>query len=541
MASIVINCDGSSSSFQNNGNIRVTYNTDNGSITLTEIAGWRTDQWESYNWSDTTATITIGGVAKTVGMSGHVHFGSYSNEVAWGLNDTTWTGLSGNQTIVVAPSCSSSTIAYYGNKFTSTVEVAPPIVGPTINSASVSGGLGTASYTSSVTAGSSSSLTYAWNIGGQTASGSSGNITGLNHNKNYNWSLTVTDGNSKTASTSGSFTTTHNAPVIGSRNISHTRSSGTYTTDISYTVTYDGASYSSHSLVYGTSTSYGSNATSSSTGTNSSFRITGLEPNKTYYYKITEVDNGIAATTSNTATGSFTTPCISPTNLSISRTNSTTNSISISVSASGDTNAPITNYTLYYRKGTSGTYTSTSLGTSTTKTISNLDVDTNYQFYFTATNAGGTTTSSTLTCSTILTNPTISLTSSDITPTSITVIATGSISPSRTLQYRFSNNNGSTWTSYQSSNTYTWSNLTPETNYNIKAMVKATHIGTNASDTTATSSTLTVRTLVDQANIRLKKSGHWVKGKGYYKKNGHWEKIKKIYIKKNGHWEEGKN
>ena len=93
----------------------------------------------------------------------------------------------------------------------------------------------------------------------------------------------------------------------------------------------------------------------------------------------------------------------------------------------------------------------------------------------------------------------------------------------------------------QSSNTYTWSNLTPETNYNIKAMVKATHVGTNASDTTATSSTLTVRTLVDQANIRLKKSGHWVKGKGYYKKNGHWEKIKKIYIKKNGHWEEGRN
>ena len=38
MASIVINCDGSSSSFQNNGNIRVTYSTDNGSITLTEIA-----------------------------------------------------------------------------------------------------------------------------------------------------------------------------------------------------------------------------------------------------------------------------------------------------------------------------------------------------------------------------------------------------------------------------------------------------------------------------------------------------------------------
>lgn len=40
----------------------------------------------------------------------------------------------------------------------------------------------------------------------------------------------------------------------------------------------------------------------------------------------------------------------------------------------------------------------------------------------------------------------------------------------------------------------------------MKAQVKATHTGTNASDTTATSAVLSITTPADQAKIRIKKS-----------------------------------
>ena len=75
----------------------------------------------------------------------------------------------------------------------------------------------------------------------------------------------------------------------------------------------------------------------------------------------------------------------------------------------------------------------------------------------------------------------------------------------------------------------------------MKVQVKATHVGTNASDTTVTSAALSVTTPADQAKIRIKKDGQWVKGKTYFKKNGQWVKAKKIYIKKNGNWVIGNN
>ena len=290
-----------------------------------------------------------------------------------------------------------------------------------------------------------------------------------------------------------SFTTTGNAPTISSVSASPSRTTAT----ISHSTSYDtNASYKSISIKYGTSTSYGS--------TSSSTSLSGLSPNTTYYYSVTVTDNWNR--TSGAKTGSFKTTCNKPSSLSISRSSSTTTGITVAVSATGDTNAPITDYTLYYKLSSASSYSSTSLGTSTSKALTGLNTDADYNMYFTATNAGGTTTSSTVTYSTLLTNPTIGApTASGLTPFAVTIKATGSITPSRTLQYRFSKDNGSTWTAYQSSNTYNWTGLTEETTYQMKVQVKATHTGTNASDTTATSSTLSVTTLADQAKIRIKK------------------------------------
>lgn len=222
-----------------------------------------------------------------------------------------------------------------------------------------------------------------------------------------------------------------------------------------------------------------------------------------------------------------------PHNVQVNFASNTTTSINVSVAASGLT---ITKHVLYYRQGTSGSYTSKDLGTSTTTTISGLSVDTNYQFYVAATNIGGTTNSETKTLSTALNNPTITTpVVSNLLPFTCTITATGSVSPSRTLTYRFSKDGGTTWTAYQSSNVYNWTGLNEETTYNMTVQVKATHVGNNAVDTVA-SKTLTITTPADQAKIRRMVDGQWKKGKTYIMVNGQWVKAKKLYIMVDGQW-----
>jgi len=69
MATFTINCDGSSTSFENNGNIRVTYTAGNGSVTVTEIEGMRSDGYSSYEDASQTVKITIGGTTKTINVT----------------------------------------------------------------------------------------------------------------------------------------------------------------------------------------------------------------------------------------------------------------------------------------------------------------------------------------------------------------------------------------------------------------------------------------------------------------------------------------
>ena len=73
-----------------------------------------------------------------------------------------------------------------------------------------------------------------------------------------------------------------------------------------------------------------------------------------------------------------------------------------------------------------------------------------------------------------------------------------------------------------------------ETTYQF--YVEATNAGG-----TVKSNVITITTPADQAKIRIKQEGEWVKGKTYYKQDGTWKKVKKIYIKKNGVWYVGNN
>lgn len=203
------------------------------------------------------------------------------------------------------------------------------------------------------------------------------NVTGLTPNTSYKCRVRFGNGTSDlTYSSEKTVITTHNAPSIGTRSVTHSRAAttvqSTYTTTVSYATTYDYTSYSSHKLEYGTSTSYGSTATSAGTGGSSKFTLSGLQPNKTYYYKITETDNGGNSTQTSTATGSFTTPGIAP-SVSVSTTPSDYG-CSFTNNTKFDTNASQKSFKIDYGK-------TTSYGSSTTSTsISGLEDDRTYYY-----------------------------------------------------------------------------------------------------------------------------------------------------------------
>ena len=116
MATFVSNCDGSSTSFENNGNIRVTYTAGNGSVTITEIEGMRTDGYSSYEDAAQTIKITLGGVEKTINVS-RVRFFANSSYQTWGLTDTTWTGFNGKVDFKLHGLTHYSGAAYYNKTF----------------------------------------------------------------------------------------------------------------------------------------------------------------------------------------------------------------------------------------------------------------------------------------------------------------------------------------------------------------------------------------------------------------------------------------
>lgn len=92
------------------------------------------------------------------------------------------------------------------------------------------------------------------------------------------------------------------------------------------------------------------------------------------------------------------------------------------------TGAALTGYTLHYRVSGSGSYTNISLGTATTATISNLQPNTTYQIYVTATNAAGSKDSPVITATTIADMPkNVSIALTNILPftATVTVSATG--------------------------------------------------------------------------------------------------------------------
>lgn len=182
---------------------------------------------------------------------------------------------------------------------------------------------------------------WEWKYGTSTSSYGSvqtgtGSLTGLSANTTYYVTARFKDNWGRWSGwVSNNFTTTGNAPTINSVSVKPLRDE----VHFSHSTSYDtNDSYKSLSIRYGTSTSYGS--------TSNNLKITGLQPNTTYYYSMTVTSS--KNRTSSAKTGSFKTTAYIPTGLSISTNGTLPFTTNVSVGGSGDTNAGITNYTVYY-------------------------------------------------------------------------------------------------------------------------------------------------------------------------------------------------
>lgn len=289
--------------------------------------------------------------------------------------------------------------------------------------------------------------------------------TGLAHNTTYNMYYQTTNYADREGSglVAKSFTTSGNAPTINSVNPTTTRT-GANLGDNS--ISYDtNAKFSSVSVKYGTSTSYGS--------TSSSTTINNLAANTTYYYSMTVTDN--FGRTSAAKTGSFKTTGNNPSITSHGLSVGGQTSVTMAYGASYDTNDSLSTYKWEY--GTSTSYGSTA---TKTNTISGLSANTTYYYRLTVTGTQGR--SSTATGSFKTDYPTQQVTSITVegtTESSATIkVAVPNVSWLTKLVCWIYESDGTTLVNSQtltsgiaSTNTFNFDGLVPGTSYVAKAQI----------------------------------------------------------------------
>lgn len=303
---------------------------------------------------------------------------------------------------------------------------------------------------------------------GYSGNGATGNWSytqdNLTPNTTYNFYTQVTnnDDGEATGLSPISFTTSGNAPTINSVTASPSRTSVILNPNVSYDTN---ASFSSYSIRYGTSTSYGSTSTSTT--------ISGLTPNTTYYYSMTVTDNW--GRTSAAKTGSFKTIGNNPTINSHEVKAYAQTSVEMQYSASYDTNDSLSSYKWEY--GTSTSYGSSITGTNI---INGLNANTTYYYKLTVTSVQGRSSTATGSFKTDPATVTISaLGISEITETTVKVDYTFS-NPSNVEQFyvieTILEREDGTSQNYQANNVIppyskVYNNLEPGSKYTCKARV----------------------------------------------------------------------
>lgn len=310
----------------------------------------------------------------------------------------------------------------------------------------------------------------------------------------------------------------------------------------SWHVSYDTNAYFGAISVnqYGTSTSYGTNATWGWDGSNNAIYYGGdseangtLQPNTTYYYKFQQTDN--FGRGSNTLTGSFTTSGNAPVISNFQAKNVGRNSCWWDWSTSWDTNASRKTYTLVY-----GTTTNYGNIVTNQETYA-LQPNTKYYSKLTETDNWGRSTSATYEFTTPGNAPTVSLGELVVEADNATinfdyVLETNATLDSFTIDYDTVQWGLNPSYANQVSNTKTIENLSPNTTYYYKINVKDNwgRIGyaTGSFTTFSGDATGYVKGYVDGKGVV------WQRGTVYIKVDGAWKKGRRVRKKTGGVWSE---
>lgn len=276
----------------------------------------------------------------------------------------------------------------------------------------------------------------AWNTYTISYAPNGGSSTPSSQTKTYGQALTLRAGISRSNSTGNGYTTSFNG------------NGGTYigssiTATDTYSYTFAGWKSSASGTVYGASGTFNENnaatmtAQWSSSTSRGSITLPAASTVSRQYYTFGGWNTNSSGTGTNYNAGVSYTPSANGTlyaKWTLNAPTAATVSLDyvardkIYVKGIGYTGAALTGYTLHYRVSGSGSYTNISLGTTTTATISNLQPNTTYQIYVTATNAAGSKDSPVITATTIADMPkNVSIALTNILPftATATVSATG--------------------------------------------------------------------------------------------------------------------
>ena len=413
--------------------------------------------------------------------------GATSHDVYFGTDSTPDSGeLQGNQTAATfEPGTMSNSTTYYwridevdsggtttGNVWNFTTESAASPPGQA-TSPSPSNSATNVSITADLswTAGSGATSHDVY-FGTSSPGTSQGNQTAttfdtgtMSNNTTYYWRIDEVNAAGTTTGTVWSFTTIVATPgQASSPSPANSATDVSITADLSWTA---GSGATSHDVYFGTS----SPGSSQGNQTATTFDPGSMSNDTTYYWRIDEVN---AAGTTTGTVWSFTTIVVAPGQASSpSPANSATN-VSVDTDLSWTAGSGATSHDVYFGTSSPGTFQGNQ--TATTFDSGSIDNDTTYYWRIDEVNAGGTTTGTVWSFTTIVTGQPVTVEFGDATDTNYP----GTIDDTWT-------NSGSATTNYSSSswlNTYTWPVNTVANTIIIKWDL--TDISTDATVTEAT-------------------------------------------------------